>query len=97
MITNPKANKKMPKRSFLSSSLGIRQPSKNNSGGMNKKKNTSGCRAMPSSKKLVIAKPNEICMSGVGMHQGSIHPIMLLSDTAINYVNGVATYYLFSL
>ncbi|MND55434.1 hypothetical protein D3C80_465200 [compost metagenome] len=80
--TSPSASSRMTPLSRNSPSFGMRQPSRNRSGGRNSRKKISGSSTTPSPVIPVIAAPKAIWISGSGTGSGSSLEIVPLRMTA---------------
>ncbi len=87
--TSPKASCKMVPRSRISPSLGMRQPSRNRSGGRNRRKKISGFSCTPRSATAAISTPSTICTSGSGTGMGSDRVSPPLATTARSRMRAV--------
>ncbi|CAM5545059.1 hypothetical protein RLIN73S_03710 [Rhodanobacter lindaniclasticus] len=70
--TSPSASARITLRSRIEPSLGMRQPSRNSSGGRNSRKKMAGSSATPCLNTPAITAPSAICTSGSGSENGSM-------------------------
>ncbi len=81
-ITSPTASSRMVSLSRNKPSLGMRQPSRNSSGGRNSRKNTSGSSSTGVLATSAISAPSAICTMGSGTDQGRPRCSQPLTTTA---------------
>ncbi len=70
--TRPRASSRIVERSRNSPTLGMRQPSRNSSGGRNTRKKICGSSRTPWPVLPAMAAPSAICISGSGTANGSM-------------------------
>src|SRR5690606_1254688 len=80
--TRPSASSRMSPLSRSNPSFGMRQPSRNSSGGRNRRKKISGSSWTSCSEPAAIAAPNAIWTSGVGIARGITRTRIPLTTTA---------------
>ncbi len=89
--TKPRANCRTAQRSLSNSSFGMRQPSRNSSGGTRSRKKISGLRSTCKLVASPIAPPKAIWTSGRGIGTGSICEAKPLTTTASKRTRTIVT------
>ena len=89
--TRPSAISRMIGKSRKKSSLGMRQPSRNSSGGRNSRKNSWGSSATGSWVTRAISAPRPICTRGAGTASGRKRAATPLSTTAVSRARMIST------
>ena len=82
--TRPNASSRITALSRNRPSLGMRQPSRNSSGGRNSRKNISGSSETPCWNTPAMTAPSAICASGSGSAKGRMRTRYPLATTASN-------------